>query len=44
MHLKKQGYRDVTVFDYQPYHQNAYNPADGCDSASSDVNKIYRCS
>jgi sarcosine oxidase/L-pipecolate oxidase len=32
------------VFDYQPYDKNAYNPSEGCDSASSDVNKIYRCS
>ncbi|KAK8870118.1 hypothetical protein IAR55_000688 [Kwoniella newhampshirensis] len=44
LHLKKQGYKDVTVFDYQPYDQNAYNPSEGCDSASADVNKIYRCS
>ncbi|KAF2122990.1 FAD dependent oxidoreductase [Lophiotrema nucula] len=44
LHLAKKGYRNVTVFDYQPYHANAYNPDEGCDSASSDVNKIYRCS
>nr|XP_031858637.1 uncharacterized protein CI109_006017 [Kwoniella shandongensis]KAA5525709.1 hypothetical protein CI109_006017 [Kwoniella shandongensis] len=44
LHLNKQGYKDVTVFDYQPYDQNAYNPSEGCDSASADVNKIYRCS
>ncbi|OCF39391.1 hypothetical protein I317_06819 [Kwoniella heveanensis CBS 569] len=44
IHLSRRGYRDVTVFDYQPYHKNAYNPSDGCDSASADVNKVYRCS
>ncbi|WWC61545.1 uncharacterized protein I303_104129 [Kwoniella dejecticola CBS 10117] len=44
LHLSKRGYKDVTVFDYQPYHKNAYNPSDGCDSASADVNKVYRCS
>ncbi|WWC89608.1 uncharacterized protein L201_004533 [Kwoniella dendrophila CBS 6074] len=44
LHLAKRGYKDVTVFDYQPYHENAYNPDQGCDSASADVNKVYRCS
>lgn len=34
----------MTVYDYQPYDQNAYSPFDGCDAASADVNKIYRCS
>ncbi|ORY24761.1 FAD dependent oxidoreductase [Naematelia encephala] len=44
LHLARSGYKSVTVFDYQPYDVNAYNPSEGCDSASSDVNKIYRCS
>ncbi|RSH95300.1 hypothetical protein EHS25_000387 [Saitozyma podzolica] len=44
LHLARKGYKDVAVFDYQPYDKNAYNPSEGCDSASSDVNKIYRCS
>ncbi|WVQ84745.1 hypothetical protein IAT38_006902 [Cryptococcus sp. DSM 104549] len=44
LHLKQNGYKDVTVYDYQPYDQNAYNPSKGCDGASADVNKIYRCS
>ncbi|EIW65833.1 hypothetical protein TREMEDRAFT_41277 [Tremella mesenterica DSM 1558] len=43
LHLAKGGYKDVTVFDYQPYQDNAYNPSEGCDGASADVNKIYRC-
>lgn len=34
----------MTVYDYQPYDENVYSPAQGCDSASADVNKIYRCS
>ena len=38
------GYKDVTVFDFQPYDENAYDPSAGCDGASADVNKIYRCS
>ncbi|KAL7421329.1 hypothetical protein Q5752_004214 [Cryptotrichosporon argae] len=44
LHLAKRGYKDVTVFDYQPYAENAYDPSAGCDGASADVNKIYRCS
>ncbi|TYJ51420.1 hypothetical protein B9479_008007 [Cryptococcus floricola] len=44
LHLAQRGYKHVTVYDYQPYHLNAYNPAEGCDAASADVNKIYRCS
>ncbi|ODN79263.1 hypothetical protein L202_03277 [Cryptococcus amylolentus CBS 6039] len=44
LHLAQRGYTHVTVYDYQPYHLNAYNPAGGCDAASADVNKIYRCS
>ncbi|WVQ67993.1 uncharacterized protein L199_006199 [Kwoniella botswanensis] len=44
LHLSKRGYKDVTVYDYRPYHENAYNPSEGCDSASADVNKVYRCS
>ncbi|KAE8538352.1 hypothetical protein D1P53_004705 [Cryptococcus gattii VGV] len=44
LHLKKNGYKDVTIYDYQPYDVNAYDPSKGCDGASADVNKIYRCS
>lgn len=44
LHLKKNGYKDVTVYDYQPYDVNAYDPSKGCDGASADVNKVYRCS
>jgi sarcosine oxidase/L-pipecolate oxidase len=44
LHLAEAGYTNVTVFDYQPYDQTIYDPEQGCDSASSDINKIYRCS
>lgn len=44
LHLARGGYKNVTVFDYQPYHESVYDPNQGCDSASSDINKIYRCS
>ncbi|WVQ75719.1 hypothetical protein IAR50_005349 [Cryptococcus sp. DSM 104548] len=44
LHLAHRGYTHITVYDYQPYHHNGYNPDQGCDAASADVNKIYRCS
>ena len=37
---RNSGYHDVTVFDYQPYNTNAYDPNDECDAASANVNKI----
>lgn len=40
--LARSGYMNVTIFDRQPYDRTFYNPADGCDSASSDINKIFR--
>lgn len=44
LHLARAGYKDVTVFDYQPYDKTIYDHSQGCDSASSDINKIYRAS
>lgn len=35
IHLAKRGYRDVTIFDKQPYHQSLYSYNYGCDGASS---------
>ncbi|ODV97472.1 hypothetical protein PACTADRAFT_2038 [Pachysolen tannophilus NRRL Y-2460] len=44
-HLAKNGYNDVTVFDKQPYDVNYYESVtDVADAASSDLNKIVRCS
>lgn len=40
--LARGGYKDVTVFDRCAFDKNYYNPADGCDGASSDLNKIFR--
>jgi glycine/D-amino acid oxidase-like deaminating enzyme len=42
--LARGGYRDVTVFDRCQFDKNFYNPADGCDGASADLNKIFRIS
>ncbi|KAL1619666.1 hypothetical protein SLS54_006603 [Diplodia seriata] len=44
LHLAKSGYKDITIFDYQPYDQNGYSTAAGCDAASADENKILRAS
>ncbi|KAK0637800.1 L-pipecolate oxidase [Lasiodiplodia hormozganensis] len=44
LHLAKSGYKDITIFDYQPYDQNGYSTTAGCDAASADENKILRAS
>jgi threonine dehydrogenase-like Zn-dependent dehydrogenase len=44
LHLVRRGYKDVTLFDYQPYHENGYACSKGCDAASADENKILRAS
>lgn len=44
LHLAAAGYKNVTVFDYQPYEQNAYSTTDGADAASADLNKVMRLS
>lgn len=40
--LARGGYRDVTIFDRCAFDKTFYNPADGCDGASADINKIFR--
>ncbi|PNP38893.1 hypothetical protein TGAMA5MH_09117 [Trichoderma gamsii] len=42
IHLAQRGYTNITVFDKQPYHETLYSYDAGCDSASSDINKIVR--
>lgn len=42
IHLAKAGYKNVTVFDHQPYHEIQYDFDRGCDAASADCNKIIR--
>ncbi|KAH9887496.1 FAD dependent oxidoreductase [Xylariomycetidae sp. FL2044] len=44
LHLSQAGYKDITVFDKQPYATNAYSMADGADAASADLNKVLRMS
>lgn len=40
--LARGGYKNVTVFDRCDFEKNHYNPSDGCDGASADINKIFR--
>ena len=42
IHLALRGYTNVKVFDTQPYEETKYDYSAGCDSASSDMNKIIR--
>lgn len=35
IHLAQRGYRNVTVFDKQPYHETFYDFESGCDAASA---------
>ncbi|VEU23577.1 DEKNAAC104491 [Brettanomyces naardenensis] len=42
--LLEQGYQDVHIFDKRDYLTKKYSYFDGCDSPSSDMNKIFRAS
>ncbi|EXJ84095.1 hypothetical protein A1O3_04762 [Capronia epimyces CBS 606.96] len=42
IHLAQRGYRNITLFDKQPYEQSRYSYFKGCDAASADTNKIFR--
>lgn len=40
--LARSGYKNVTIFDRCELKKNHYNPSEGCDGASADINKIFR--
>lgn len=40
--LSRGGYEDITIFDSCALDKKNYNPADGCDGASADINKVFR--
>lgn len=40
--LARSGYKDITIFDRCDVNKNKYNPSDGCDGASADINKVFR--
>lgn len=42
--LLERGYTDISIFDKRDYLTQKYSYFKGCDSASSDLNKIFRSS
>lgn len=42
IYLAQRQYTNITIFDKQPYLETKYSYFNGCDSASSDINKIFR--
>ncbi|QKX54296.1 uncharacterized protein TRUGW13939_01381 [Talaromyces rugulosus] len=40
--LARAGYRNITIYDRCPFDKNFYNPSNGCDGASADINKVFR--
>ncbi|KAK5050880.1 hypothetical protein LTR84_003439 [Exophiala bonariae] len=40
--LARSGYKNITVFDRCQFDKNNYNPLNGCDGASADINKVFR--
>lgn len=40
--LARSGYRHITVFDRCDFDKSNYDPLNGCDGASADINKVFR--
>lgn len=40
--LARAGYKNVTIYDRCQFDKNFYNPSNGCDGASADINKVFR--
>jgi glycine/D-amino acid oxidase-like deaminating enzyme len=40
LHLARRGYRNVTVFDKQPYDATRYSYFEGCDAASAGTRAL----
>jgi sarcosine oxidase/L-pipecolate oxidase len=40
--LARAGYNNIIVFDRCEFDANYYNPSNGCDGASADINKVFR--
>lgn len=39
IHLAQRGFKNITVFDKQPYHETLYDFDRGCDAASAGTNR-----
>lgn len=42
--LARDGYTDITIFDRCDFEASHYDPLNGCDGASADINKVFRTS
>lgn len=42
LELLQDGYTDIHLFDRKNYNLNGYLYSKGCDSASSDINKVFK--
>ncbi|KAJ5102233.1 hypothetical protein NUU61_004455 [Penicillium alfredii] len=40
--LARSGYKNITIYDRCAFDKNHYNPSQGCDGASADINKVFR--
>ena len=40
--LSRSGYKNITIYDRCNFDQNLYDPSNGCDGASADINKVFR--
>lgn len=40
--LARSGYKNVTIYDRCAFDKTYYNPSNGCDGASADINKVFR--
>ncbi|KAJ5214943.1 hypothetical protein N7468_010622 [Penicillium chermesinum] len=40
--LSRSGYKNITIFDRCTLDKNFYDPSNGCDGASADINKVFR--
>ncbi|KAH3663508.1 hypothetical protein OGAPHI_004909 [Ogataea philodendri] len=42
LHLAQSGYKNITVFDRLDFNSNHYTLLEGADTASADINKVFR--
>ncbi|KAH8696216.1 FAD dependent oxidoreductase [Talaromyces proteolyticus] len=40
--LARAGYKNITIYDRCAFDKSFYNPLNGCDGASADINKVFR--
>ncbi|PVH84076.1 FAD/NAD(P)-binding domain-containing protein [Cadophora sp. DSE1049] len=40
--LARGGYKNITIFDRCAFDKTFYDPSNGCDGASADINKVFR--